>query len=186
MLNQRSATAFLTGPTRQRPRAHTTGAHAVRAQAFRFVKFPLLGHYAVSWHWPRTADLGAWERIRPAAFAAHDRGNCNREEGVKVKSLLCSIALFGALAAPAAAFDRFVAIGAQGHGADTTKSGATQMAYDDALSTLQHRCTDPSDMGGIRFDPSVVGNFRLGQTDGGWRVSLDMSGICVIPQWRPY
>jgi alpha-beta hydrolase superfamily lysophospholipase len=35
----------------------------LRAQAFRLVKAPLLGRYAVRWHWPRTADLYAWERL---------------------------------------------------------------------------------------------------------------------------
>jgi len=90
-----------------------------------------------------------------------------------VKSILCSVVLFSALVAPAAAFpDRLVLIGTQGHGADV------KTAYDDALSTLRYRCTD---VGGIRFDGPVVGNIQQRQTDGGWLVTLDMNIFCVIP-----
>jgi pimeloyl-ACP methyl ester carboxylesterase len=39
----------------------------IRQLAMRLLKFPLLGRYALDWHWPRTADRGVWEPLRIAS-----------------------------------------------------------------------------------------------------------------------
>jgi hypothetical protein len=35
----------------------------LRGRAFHVLKFPLLGRYAVRWHWPPGVDLAQWDRI---------------------------------------------------------------------------------------------------------------------------